>query len=72
VGRRPIMLYIIKFNQGDKMRKIILGVLTTTILFAITPAKEKFFVVERESESVAVVVDGLTKSHMKNMHNMNH
>jgi protein NirF len=54
------------------MRKIILGVLTTTILFAITPAKEKFFVVERESESVAVVVDGLTKSHMKNMHNMNH
>ncbi len=54
------------------MKKIILGVLSTAILFASTPAKEKFFVVERESQSVAVIVDGLTKSHMKNMHNMNH
>jgi protein NirF len=34
--------------------------------------KEKYFVVERESESVAVIVDGLTKSHMEKMHNMNH
>jgi protein NirF len=35
-------------------------------------AKEKYFVVERESESVAVIEDGLTKRHMENMHNMNH
>jgi len=34
--------------------------------------KEKVFVVERESESVAVIQDGLTRRHMKNMHNMNH
>jgi len=54
------------------MKKIVLGVLSATLLFASTPAKEKFFVVERESQSVAVIVDGLTKSHMKNMHNMNH
>jgi len=41
--------------------------------FATTlSAKEKYFVVERESQSVAVIEDGLAKRHMKNMHNMNH
>jgi len=35
-------------------------------------AKEKYFVVERESKSVAIIEDGLTKRYMKNMHNMNH
>jgi len=35
-------------------------------------ANEKYFVVERESESVAVIKDGLVRRHMKNMHNMNH
>jgi len=35
-------------------------------------AKEKFFVVERENESVAIIEDGLTKRHMEHMHNMNH
>ena len=35
-------------------------------------AKEKYFVVERESESVAVIEDGLTRRHMEKMHNMNH
>jgi len=59
------------------MKKIILGLLTSatvaTTLFAGTPnITEKVFVVERESESLAVIVHGLTKSHMKNMHNMNH
>ncbi len=48
-------------------------VLLGSILFAGTPsASEKIFVVERESESIAVIHKGLTKSHMKNMHNMNH
>ena len=54
------------------MKKIILALLATATLFAATPAKEKFFVVERESESLAIIVDGLTKSHMTDMHNMNH
>jgi len=35
-------------------------------------AKEKFFVVERESQSVAVIDDGLVRDHMEHMHNMNH
>jgi protein NirF len=34
--------------------------------------KEKLFVIERESESIAVIQDDLTKRHMENMHNMNH
>jgi len=35
-------------------------------------AKEKYFVVERESSSLAIVEDGLVKRYMKDMHNMNH
>lgn len=35
-------------------------------------AKEKLFVVERESESLAVIENGLVRSHMRRMHNMNH
>jgi len=35
-------------------------------------AKEKYFVVERESSSLAIIEDGLTKRYMKDMHNMNH
>ncbi len=54
------------------MRRVILGLFTTVVLFGVTPTKEKVFVVERESQSVAVIEDGLTKSHMENMHNMNH
>lgn len=33
---------------------------------------EKIFVVEREKSSLAVIEDGMTKSHMSGMHNMNH
>ena len=33
---------------------------------------DKIFVVERESESLAVIENGLPKGHMKHMHNMNH
>jgi len=48
-------------------------VLLSSILFAGTPTEnEKIFVVERESQSIAIVNKGLTKSHMKNVHNMNH
>jgi len=55
------------------MRKILLSFIATATLFAGTPsASEKIFVVERESSSIAIINKGLTKSHMKNMHNMNH
>ena len=54
--------------------KFLLAVLllSTTLLSATPTAREKIFVVERESESIAVINKGLVKSHMKNMHNMNH
>jgi len=47
-------------------------VLTGTFLTTTLSAKEKYFVVERETESVAVIEDGLTRRHMEHMHNMNH
>ncbi len=54
--------------------KVILSILWLGgILFAATPSvNEKLFVVERESESVAIINKGLIKSRMENMHNMNH
>jgi protein NirF len=55
------------------MKMILSFMVLGSILFAGTPnASEKIFVVERESESVAVINKGLPKSHMENMHNMNH
>ncbi len=54
------------------MKIVLMVSLLATVLFAGKPAKEKFFVVERESQSVAVIEDGLAKRHMKDMHNMNH
>jgi len=55
------------------MRSILSLLLLGSILYAGTPsASEKLFVVERESESVAIISKGLPKGHMKNMHNMNH
>ena len=35
-------------------------------------ATEKIFVVERESASLAVIEGGMIRSHIENMHNMNH
>jgi protein NirF len=46
--------------------------LGSTLLTTNITAKEKYFVVERESESLAIIEDGLARRHMKNMHNMNH
>lgn len=56
------------------MKLLLLSVvLLGSVLFAATPnASEKIFVVERESESVAVINKGLVKSYMEKMHNMNH
>ncbi len=54
--------------------KFLLAILFVVSAFFATTlsAKEKYFVVERESQSVAVIEDGLVKSHMEHMHNMNH
>jgi protein NirF len=54
--------------------KFLLSVfLLSTTLFSATPnPSEKIFVIERENNSVAIINKGLTKSHMENMHNMNH
>ncbi len=54
--------------------KILLSalLLAVTVFLTTLNAKEKYFVVERESASVAVIEDGLVRRHMENMHNMNH
>jgi protein NirF len=55
------------------MKLLLLNIVLVSTLFAATPnASEKLFVVERESESIAVINKGLVKSHMEHMHNMNH
>jgi len=74
--------------RGEKtimiIQKILLGaivaasILTNTQAQGVNPVlsmldtEEKVFVVERESNSLAVVEKGLTKSHIVGMHNMNH
>ncbi len=53
----------------------LLGTTTSNDISALlhaTKNSEKIFVVERESESLAIIENGLPKSHMKHMHNMNH
>lgn len=67
-----------------KVSKIVFGVATAILLFIDAQAKgvnpilstlgseEKLFVVERESESLAVIEKGLTKGYIGGMHNMNH
>ena len=55
------------------MRFLLSALLLGSTFFSVTlSAKEKYFVVERETESVAVIEDGLTRRHMEKMHNMNH
>jgi len=55
------------------MRLLLSALVLGTAFFTTTlSAKEKYFVVERENESVAVIEDGLTRRHMEHMHNMNH
>jgi len=55
------------------MKYLLSILLLGTTFFSLTlGAKEKYFVVERESQSVAVIEDGLAKRHMSDMHNMNH
>jgi len=67
-----------------KFKKVILGATIFASMFISLDAKgvnpvlrmldkeEKIFVVEREDSSLAVIEKGLTKSHIKGVHNMNH
>jgi protein NirF len=49
------------------------GVLLITIMLSTSLfSYEKFFVVERENQSLAVIENGIKYSTIKNMHNMNH
>lgn len=65
------------------LTKLLLAVTLISSLFISANAKginpltasktdEKIFVVERESDSLAIIEDGLPSSRMENMHNMNH
>ena len=47
-------------------------VVATAIAAGALAAKEKIFVVERESGSVAIIEDGLPRGRMEHMHNLNH
>ena len=49
--------------------KLLLGL---AFVQTVVPATDKLFVVERESESLATIRDGLMRTKMHNMHNMNH
>ncbi len=62
--------YIIMIR--NRLNKLIVAALISGTFFTSAGAKEKIFVVERESSSVAVIEDGLPRNHMQNMHNMNH
>jgi len=67
-----------------KFKRVILGAIIFASMFISLDAKgvnpvltmldkeEKIFVVEREDSSLAVIEKGLTKSHIKGVHNMNH
>ncbi len=74
--------------RGEKtimiIKKILLGAIVTASILtniqaqgvnpvlAMLNTEEKIFVVERESQSLAVIEKGLPKSHISGMHNMNH
>jgi len=47
-------------------------VIILILLVISVDAKEKFFVVERESSSLATIYNGLQRTHIKDMGNMNH
>ncbi len=47
-------------------------ILLTAITLSSLSAQEKFFVVERESSSLATIYKGLQRTHIKGMRNMNH
>jgi len=54
------------------MKPIMTLLLIVTVAQTLLSAKDKLFIVERESESLATIRDGLMRTKMKDMHNMNH
>jgi protein NirF len=52
--------------------KLLKLILIASIAIGSVWAKEKFFVVERESESLATIYEGLKRTNIEGMHNMNH
>jgi protein NirF len=60
--KEPLMIF----------NKLLLSASVAMLLSSHMMAAEKFFVVERESSSLAVIEGGLTRSHLPNMRNMNH
>jgi len=66
------------------IKQLLLATTLTMSIFSVVQAKtinpilqalktnEKLFVVERESSSLAVIEQGMTKGHITGMHNMNH
>jgi len=54
------------------IKKILIGALLSISTIATLESSEKYFVIERESNSVAIIEEGFPRSHMENMHNMNH
>ena len=66
------------------IKQLLLATTLTMSLFSVAQAKsinpvlqaldtrEKLFVVERESSSLAIIEQGMTKGHITGMHNMNH
>jgi protein NirF len=52
--------------------KLLNILLIASIAMGSVWAKEKFFVVERESESLATIYDGVKRTNIEGMHNMNH
>jgi protein NirF len=52
--------------------KLLNVLLIVSIAMCSTWAKEKFFVVERENQSLATIYDGLKRTNIEGMHNMNH
>ena len=52
--------------------KLLNILLIASIAMGTVWAKEKFFVVERESESLATIYNGVKRTNIEGMHNMNH
>ena len=52
--------------------KLLKIVFIAIIAISSTYAKEKFFVVERENSSLATIYEGLKRSNIEGMHDMNH
>jgi protein NirF len=72
MGARPFMLFNKRGKRRDIVKiynKIFLGL---ALIQSLSYGYEKYFVVERESSSLAVIKHGIKQSSMNNMHNMNH